>query len=281
MSILDDFQYCKNIIKANSASFYKAFSQLPEHKARAIFVVYAFCRMADDAIDVHKNVALLEQIKEHLDHFSQGSYIDLPLWRALRVVFTEFEMDITPFYQLLEGQVLDISFTQPRTIEQLASYSYFVAGTVGLMILPIIATVNQQKLQQAAVDLGYAMQLTNILRDVGEDLNLGRIYLPQELMTKFDVQLAELKSCVVTPKFIKLWEHLAQIADAHYQNFAKNYHLFDADSLFSVKLSSLFYHEILTVIRNHNYDCLSMRHYVSTPKKMLLILEAKTCSNSR
>ncbi len=99
--------------------------------------------------------------------------------RALRHVFNTFDMDIQPFYDQLTGQEMDIHFSSPKTLQQLEEHSYYVAGSVGLMLLPIIATENQQYLKKTAVDLGLAMQITNILRDIGEDFyQKNRIYLP-------------------------------------------------------------------------------------------------------
>lgn len=272
MAITDDFKYCERIIKKNSKSFYYAFNELPPKKARAVFAIYTFCRFADDSIDVYQSSDKLAQLKSELEAFDQGAPPNTPLWRALRVVFDEFEMDIKPFYEMIIGQEQDIVFENITTLDALAKYSYYVASTVGLMLLPIVATLHHKKLTQIACDIGYAMQLTNILRDVGEDYRIGRVYLPSQLLLMENCDLS-LQS--VTPQFIAVWEQLATIAQDHYDLAIASYDLFDADSIFPLKLSVSFYRELLEVVRANGYDCFTKRAMVSQSSKLKLMLAAK------
>ena len=157
-SIEDSYRYCKDMIKRNSKSFFYAFRQLPKEKADAVFAIYTFCRNADDSVDenntkVSQKVAL-DQLEEELQLFEQGKEIDHPMWIALRDVFNRYNMDIAPFYDQLKGQRMDIEFKQPKTLKELESYSYYVAGTVGLMLLPIIAedsTIDLREIGRAHV----------------------------------------------------------------------------------------------------------------------------------
>lgn len=264
MSLKDDYKYCENIIKLNSKSFYAAFSILPKIKRNAIYAIYSFCRYADDSIDVLNNLDKLLELENSLDQFSQGNIPDSPIFRALEDTFQHFDVDIEPFYHMIKGQKLDFHFTQPKNIKEFKDYCYHVAGSVGLMLLPIIATKNKNQLKNVALNLGEAMQITNILRDVGEDYRQGRIYIPDDLLWEFSQAIDSIKTNIVNDDFINVWESLAAIAEENYNNFFEKLHLFDQDSQKAVVNSAIFYGEILNVVRENGYNCLTKRHYVSS-----------------
>lgn len=268
-----DYIYCKNIIKENSKSFYKAFSKLPKEKANAIFTVYAFCRTADDLIDLREDKEGLLLFKDELLLFSKGIVVDKPLWRALGEVFKNYDMDIKPFFQMIEGQLMDSDFKNIETQEELINYCYYVAGTVGLMILPILATSNHKELEEIAIKLGTAMQITNILRDIGEDFRRNRIYIPKEVMEKFNYSSLNLKYNLIDKNFINIWEFEAEIAENLYKEVYKKINLFDEDSKAAVILASILYKEILNSVRKQNYDCLTKRNYVGIFKKIFTVIQ--------
>ena len=259
-----DYLYCEDIIKRHSKSFYFAFSNLPRQKAQAVYAVYAFCRLADDYADVLDSKEDLIILEDSLKKLTLGYPPDTYIFRALSDTFNSYNIDIAPFYDMIKGQLSDFNFVQPISIEDLSDYSYYVAGSVGLMLLPIIATKNQAILKDVAKSLGEAMQITNILRDIGEDYDSGRIYLPKDLLDMYPDARNSLTTKVVNDDFIKCFEHLAKIAEEKYSFFFKNLHLFDEDSRKSVAKSALYYGEILNVIRKNDYDCLSKRQYVSS-----------------
>lgn len=273
MEFNQDFIYCKNIIKENSKSFYKAFSKLPEQKANAIFAVYAFCRTADDLIDLNNDKDSLILFKDELYKFSNGEIIDKPLWRALREVFRNYDMNIKPFFQMIEGQLMDSNFKNIETQDELINYCYYVAGTVGLMILPILSTKNHKKLEEVAIKLGTAMQITNILRDIGEDLKINRVYIPKEIMDRFNYSYLNLEDNLINNSFINMWEFEANIAENLYKEVYEKINLFDKDSRSSVILASMLYKEILNSVRKENYDCLTKRNYVGILKKITTVIQ--------
>ncbi|MHA6253121.1 phytoene/squalene synthase family protein [Oceanobacillus sp. CAU 1775] len=268
-----DFLYCESIIQRHSKRFYQAFSRLPEKKAKAIYAIYAFCRIADDCVDENPNPQeqqqALSQFKLELDLFSRNEELDLPLWRALRHVFNNYDMSLEPFYDQLTGQARDIAFKSPETLEELEDYSYYVAGSVGLMLLPVIASENASKLMSSAIELGIAMQITNILRDIGEDLyDHQRIYLPISEMERFNYRVDDLRAGVINDAFICLWEDLALRAEGLYDNFMQRIDLFDADSKLPVSLSAQYYRGILDLVRESGYT--SLARPVSFHKSMKL-----------
>lgn len=261
MGIKDDYLYCKEIIKNNSKSFYKAFSLLPAHKRNAVYAIYAFCRLSDDAIDLHNDLAELEQLKKQLDDFLLTDQLNSPVFRALKDSFNKYQLELKPFYQMLEGQLMDTNFKGFETYDQLENYCYYVASTVGLMLLPILATKNHKKLVEPAIKLGYAMQLTNILRDIGEDLNLGRIYIPKSYFLKHSYSYDDLYAKNINQAFIDLWEDLAGTAEGYYQDFDQHLKEFDLDSRIPLKNAAWYYSKILEAVRQEKYDCLNKRCY--------------------
>ncbi len=253
---------------------------MPKSKARAIYAIYAFCRKADDSIDeassIEEQEKALQQLKEQLDQFSEGNIPDDPIWRALEDVFHTYEMSLQPFYDQLQGQTMDFNFIQPETLEDLERYSYYVAGSVGLMLLPILATDRHHELHESAISLGVAMQITNILRDVGEDQReIGRIYLPSELMAASGYSEQDLQQETVNTSFIELWERLAARSEMLYSLFKKDLRKFDEDSQFPVLLSANIYQEILDVVRSNQYDSFTIRNKTTLVRKLCLYRKTK------
>ena len=264
MGLIDDYKYCEDVIKKNSKSFYKAFSVLPKEKRNSVYAIYAFCRFADDSIDLYNSMEKLTELEDSLDRLTEGDTPDTPVFRALEDTFNRFAIDSEPFYHMIKGQKMDFEFKQPNSVDEFKEYCYHVAGTVGLMLLPIIAIENKDELKEIAIDLGEAMQITNILRDVGEDYREDRIYIPVELLEEFPQAIDAIQSNVVNDDFIKVWENLAHIAEKNYKGFLENLHLFDKDSRIAVASSALYYGEILNVVRKNGYNCLTKRQYVSS-----------------
>lgn len=269
-----DFDYCEKIIRKHSTSFYAAFSTLPKEKAMSVYAIYAFCRKADDIVDEDSNVEGLERLREELRLFEAGQEVDHPVWRALRVVFTNYQMDISPFYDMITGQKMDLVFEQPETQRDLEVYSYHVAGSVGLMMLPLL-TDEPECIKEEAIALGEAMQITNILRDVGEDLRNSRIYLPKEVMQKFGYTKEMLKSQLRNDTFIALWEFEANQAEKAYSRAIRLLPALHEEAKKPLLLSLLFYREILEAVRANDYQCFTQRNHVSKRRKLQLLQEAE------
>lgn len=269
-----DFDYCEKVIKKHSKSFYAAFSTLPKQKAMSVYAIYAFCRIADDLVDEKADLEALRRLHDELKLFEQGKEKeDSPIWRALRVVFDTYKMDIGPFYDMITGQKNDLSFTQPVTQADLEQYSYYVAGSVGLMLLPLL-TDEPEKYKEEAIALGAAMQITNILRDVGEDIDNGRVYLPIEVMKEYGYTMHMLKEKTLNEQFIELWEHEAKIAEVYYEKSLNLVYNMNEDSQKPLLLSLLLYKEILNAVRSNEYQCFEKRSVVGNRRKLALLKEA-------
>lgn len=273
MNLKDAYTSCEKIIAMHSKSFYKAFSLLPKEKRKAVWAVYAFCRTVDDIVDEGSNSREeLEQFKTDFQNFLTGDYdIKNPMWLALADVFEKYDMDVEAFSGLITGQEMDLTVNRYRTMEELLNYSYYVASTVGLMLLPILAPSKTAILKEGAISLGYAMQITNILRDIGEDLEMGRIYLPEEIMKKYELHEDELRAGIVSPQFIAVWEDLAKTAELHYQKAFETINEYPLSSRVPVKGAALVYREILATIRIKEYKVFCEKHYVPDESKQEIL----------
>lgn len=283
-----DYAYCEKVIIASSKSFYTAFSKLPKDKEKAVYAIYAFCRQADDTVDANEPLALKKEnlaiLEAELKEFEKGKTPNHPMWRALRDVFNRYAMTTSPFYDQLEGQKRDLDFQEITDLAALKDYSYYVAGSVGLMLLPILATKSgiTESLKESAVSLGVAMQITNILRDVGEDYRENkRVYLPTELLDRHQVDLAQNVEKGPDNNFIALWEELAEESSRGYVEFEDSISHYDSDCRFPVLVSSKLYSGIMDSVRKNNYDCLSKRNYVPEARMMELILETRKILKKR
>lgn len=283
-----DYAYCEKVIIASSKSFYTAFSKLPKDKAKAVYAIYAFCRQADDTVDANEPLALKKEnlaiLEAELKEFEKGKTPNHPMWRALRDVFNRYAMTTSPFYDQLEGQKRDLDFQEIIDLAALKDYSYYVAGSVGLMLLPILTTKSgiTESLKESAVSLGVAMQITNILRDVGEDYRENkRVYLPTELLDRHQVDLAQNVEKGPDNNFIALWEELAEESSRGYVEFEDSISHYDSDCRFPVLVSSKLYSGIMDSVRKNNYDCLSKRNYVPEARMMELILETRKILKKR
>lgn len=269
-----DYKYCEEIIKKESKSFYFAFSKLPRTKAKGVYAIYAFNRMVDDSVDEVDDGSIKKQLLDkHKEDLLNMNQVDEPIYRALTDTFSRYQCIKDPYFEQIKGQEMDIDFEQPENMEVLEKYSDYVAGSVGRMMLPIIASENEnlEGLYPAATDLGVAMQLTNILRDVGEDYReRQRIYLPKSLMKKYGYTEEELAENKINDNFMQMWEHVAYRSEELYKVFFNSIDEFDKDSVKQIHKSAKVYHEILEVIREKEYNCLIERQYV--PKCRMLLL---------
>lgn len=272
----EDFAWCEEVIKRNSHSFYRAFSQLPDRKRQSVYALYAFCRLADDCVDRDASEAKLDRLENDLVLFFAGSPANAPLWRALDAACSLFDLDAAPFFDMLEGQRRDLSFRQPETMGELEDYSYYVAGSVGLMLLPILcadAPVDDD-LRDSAVALGVAMQLTNILRDVGEDLANGRVYLPAEVLEAASYGPERLRAHAVDEAFRDAWEAVARRSEELYRPMERDVFALDGDSRLPTLSSLYLYRGILDEVRAEGYQCFERRAAVPKDVAVQLVGDA-------
>ncbi len=272
---MDKYEYCQEIIEQSSATFYKAFGMLEEKRRNAVFSIYAFCRKADDAIDVHNDIKIVEDLEDKIQKTFDGDVPDEPLFQALYETIMRFPSDVRPYLDLLNGMKDDYNDKPIKTEKDFDEYCYKAAGSVGLMLLPVLASEsykkNSKKLKEVAIELGKAMQITNILRDVRDDLQDRRVYFPDEIIEQFQVNIKTLRTGTVTPEYKSLVENYIDIAKEKYNVFYDNLKLFDKDAILPTYTAARFYEGILDEIRKDGYTNITKRHYVGKLRKYFML----------
>ncbi len=243
-------------LRGSRSSFRYSFSFLPKSQRDALRAVYAFCRSTDDIVDNNENVEKkLEGLTRWRNELQQAlagnsSYAVL---NRLSAIARKFNIPVDHFYDLLRGVEMDLVRNRYETFDELREYCTLVASSVGLMSLEIFRPRNEMT-RAYAVNLGIALQLTNILRDVGVDASYGRIYLPLEDLRKFHYTEAELFSRRFSPQFRQLMEFEANRAEYFYQKAQESLPREDHRAMFAAKIMERIYFHTLLRIREAGYD---------------------------
>lgn len=212
-------QYCKNKAAQSGSSFYYSFMFLPPEKRRAITALYAFCREVDDVVDenLDENVARATLAWWHTE--VTAVYMGTPqhpVTRALVPVVRQYNLPQSHFHEIIDGMEMDLQQHQYADFMALQKYCYRVASIVGMLAARIFGYTNPNTLNYAK-DLGLAFQLTNIIRDVGEDAQRGRIYLPLEDLAHFGVSASDIFNKQESKNFQELMRFQTDRAQHYYQ----------------------------------------------------------------
>lgn len=278
MNIKNDYKKAEKVIKKHSKSFYAAFSTISNLDQRnAIYGIYAFCRYADDIVDESKDITKLEELKNQLDLFIQNKETPNYIFRLLKDISCKYydeNFNYEPYYDMIEGQYFDLDFKEIKDLNQLIWYSTKVASSVGYMLMDILApNIRDDRKGFVAYHLGIGMQITNILRDIGEDLKRNRVYLPKELMDKYHVTMDDLIHRNINDNFINLFEALAKVAFEHYEKALLSIDVYPKETRIPLKLSLYIYREIINECRNNQYQVFQKRNKVSKKRKLEIIRE--------
>jgi len=212
-------QYCQDKAAASGSSFYYSFLFLPQDKRRAITALYAFCREVDDVVDECSD----EQVARTTLNWWRGQVAEIyaghpqhPVAQALVAVVKQFNLAQEHLLEIIDGMEMDLDQPRYTDFKSLQLYCYRVASVVGLLSVEIFGYTDRQTLKYAH-DLGIAFQLTNIIRDVGEDARRNRIYLPMDEMKQFNVTAADLLNANESENFQKLMAFQIERAQRYYQ----------------------------------------------------------------
>ena len=247
----------KEISKKSKSSFYYAFNLLPEEKRDAMNTVYAFCRKTDDIVDENSDSTDLKYEKlrkwriEFEKSFSGNS--EFALLNKLGKTISNFNIPLDPFFELIKGMEMDLQKDRYKSFDDLQLYCYRVASTVGLMCIEIFG-YKHPSTKQFAVDLGIALQMTNILRDIGKDAKNGRIYLPQEDLIKFNYSEAEILSLVYNYNFRDVMVYESSRAKQYFNSATANLDLDDKKTMFAARAMQHIYYKMLENIIAADYD---------------------------
>jgi phytoene synthase len=271
-SLAVDFARCATITRKASSNFYYAFKLLPAQRRRALYATYAFCRFVDDIADdssVREPAILLERWRDELDRV-YGGEPGHPISRALADSVRRFSIPRRYFEEIIDGVEMDLARKRYGTFDELRLYCYRVASAVGLVCIEIFGYRNPQA-RTYAENLGIAFQLTNIIRDVREDAERGRIYLPLEDLKRFDVKEAEVLSGQHSARFERLMEFEAQRAQDFYARAEAALPQEDRTSLLTAEAMRLIYSALLRRIVKSRYRVMDGKLSLSAPHKILLV----------
>jgi phytoene synthase len=274
-TVLDEcYRQCREIAREHSKTFYLSSLFLAPEKRRAIWAVYAFCRTADDIVDriapAGERLAAVDAWEAQLLAAFDGNPSD-PIFVAFADAATRFGIPMQPALDLLRGARMDITVRRYATYADLRQYCYLVASTVGVLTMPILGTLSDDALEYG-VALGRAMQMTNILRDIGEDALMGRIYLPAEDLERFGYTEEQLLAGEIDDRFVELMQFQIERVRAMYLEAEPGIALLSTESRYTVRLALHLYRRILNAIELNQYDVFTKRAYVPFRTKMLSAL---------
>jgi 15-cis-phytoene synthase len=278
--IEEAYEYCRQVSWKHAKTFYFATHFLPSDKRRAVHGVYALCRYVDDLVDrseegrksltKDKIITLVEKWRTDIDECYDGAILEHPIMVAWYDTLQRYGIPKNLPLELIDGVCMDLKQSRYDTFDELYVYCYKVASVVGLMTSEIFGYRNEAALKHA-IELGIAMQLTNILRDVGEDAQKGRLYLPKEDLARFQYSEDELFAGIMNDKFTHLMQFQIERARQFYQTSKKGISLLSPDSQMAVQISHANYGKILRQIEKNNYDVFTRRAFVSAPRKLFSV----------
>ena len=270
------------ITKASRTNFYYAFLFLPKEKREALYAVYAFSRLVDDAVDQASSTGAAAEAVAHWRGELARVYgtggagaseppLGHPVARQLAGVVKQFRIPRDYFDALIDGVEMDLTQTRYATFEALSRYCYRVASVVGLICIEIFGYRNPAT-KDYAVAQGMAFQLTNILRDIKTDAAHGRIYLPQEELARFGYGEAELLAGRYNDAFVELMAFQCERARAYYDKAAGLLPFEDRRSMLASEIMGGIYRRLLDEIEARRYHIFEEEIRLSAPAKLLIAL---------
>ena len=284
-SIEEAYEVCRRVTAKYSKTFYTGTMLMAPAKRRAIWAIYVWCRRTDELVDGPQAQFTSEKTLDRWEAQLESIFASCPVDDedvALVDTLEQFPLDIQPFRDMIAGQRMDLHRSRYDTFEDLELYCYRVAGTVGLMSTTVMGTDTQlqttpwSRLDELdptgqAIALGIANQLTNILRDVGEDARRGRIYLPLADLSAFDYTEADLMAGVVDDRWCALMAFQIDRARRFYAEAESGIGLLSEDARWPVWTALALYRQILDVIEKNGYDVFTQRAYVPSLRKLLTL----------
>jgi phytoene synthase len=262
---------CEKLTAHHSRSFYRASGFLSREKRRAVRALYAFCRVTDDIVDCPdcdapqalsewRRIALAAE--PPIDNLVAVAWADMRQRSGIPLRLAE---------QLIDGVARDLDQTRYATFDDLTTYAYSVASTVGLMSMRIIGYRSAAAIPYA-IKLGVALQLTNNLRDVGEDRRSGRVYLPADELARFDLSADDLARGQVDDRWRAFMRFQIKRNRRLYVEAWPGIQMLNEDGRFAIAAAGDLYRRILDDIEAHDYDVFTRRARVSTPRKLLALV---------
>ncbi len=279
VTLEESYRHCEFVAKTQARNFYFSFLTLPPERKAAMCAIYAFMRYSDDvsdeaAEDQTKEIEM-RAWREALDRAFAGDYGDSKILPAFHDTVKKYDIPARYFHELIDGTEMDLTKTRYETWDELHQYCYRVASVVGFVCVHVwgFDDGNGAALKHSE-SCGLAFQLTNILRDIGEDAERGRVYLPQEDLRRFGVTDSDLASGKMTEPIRSLIKFETERARAFYADAQKLSPYVHAPGRPTLSIMIRIYRGILRSIEKQNYDVFSHRARVSTPKKLGIVVNA-------
>ena len=269
--LANDFRFCRDVTRQSASSFYYALRLLPPVRRKALYAVYAFCRAVDDAVDEAEAGAASQLVAEwraELERCYQGAPLH-PVTVALAVSLEQFPVPKSALCAVIDGVEMDLLKSRYATFAELELYCRRVASAVGLASIEIFGYTNPAA-RDYAVDVGLALQLTNILRDLSEDAERDRIYLPAEDLAAFDIPEEDLLRGVYNRRFCQLMEFECERARRYYASAETKLPAEDAASLRPAEVMRRTYSQVLDRIVAERYFVFGRRLGLSRTRKVAL-----------
>lgn len=261
----------KEIAKKSKSSFYYAFNLLPAEQRDAMNTVYAFCRETDDIVDegfIDDNLKYEKLRKWRIElEKSLHGHSDYQLINKLSRTIQKFNIPLEPFFDLLKGMEMDLQQNRYPTFNDLQKYCYHVASTVGLMCIEIFG-YRHPSAKDFAINLGIALQLTNILRDVRKDAERGRIYLPKEDLNNFDYMESDIFNNTYNDNFQKMMKFQVERAREFFNKATQSLNREDKKAMFAARAMQHIYYRMLNKIVDADYDVYHNKIRISKVKKV-------------
>ncbi len=265
---------CSSLTKKSRSNFYYAFLFLPRAQREAIYAVYAFCRIVDDVVDLGGVPEVqrreLARWRRELARCFEGAPEE-PVAQRLAQVAKRFPIPRSALDAILDGVEMDLDRFTYETFEELYPYCYRVAGAVGLCCIEIFGYTDP-RCREYAVNLGIALQLTNILRDVQADAERGRIYLPQEDLRRFGVSAEDLKVGRYSPAFVELMGFEARRAHQFYERAWAGLPAQDARRLVAAEIMGRIYFALLQTVETRQFRVFGERVGLPVSRKLAIAL---------
>jgi 15-cis-phytoene synthase len=266
--------YTREKTKKSKTNFYYSFLFLPKAKRDAIFTIYSFCRQTDDIVD---NIESPDEARKELDLWRSeleacfAGNPQHPITEAMQEVIQQFNMPKEYFHSLIDGCEMDLVKKRYETFDELKEYCYRVASVVGLICIEIFGYTSPDT-KQYAIDLGMALQLTNIMRDVGEDARIDRIYMPSEELERYKYSESDLLKETYNPAFVEFMKFHADRTQGYYNNAKKLYCRRDHHLLFPAEIMKNIYYSLYKKIVVADFNVYQERIRIPNSQKMSIAL---------
>ena len=262
------YKQAEKITAEHSRSFHVASSLLPEEKRYAVRALYAFCRTVDDIVDESTDAKQESQLDYWRGMVEHGSFLDDDLVAAAWAdTLARYHIPRHYALQLIDGVARDLTQSRYQTFEELTTYCYGVASTVGLMSMFIVGFKNSEAIPYA-IKLGVALQMTNILRDVGEDYRNGRLYLPREELAFYGIHEKDIAEGRVTENWRQFMKFQIERTRQLYDESWEGVKMLEREGQLAIGAASIFYQGILNEIEKNDYNVFSKRANLSALGKV-------------